>query len=160
MNIDLAQILSQIIAFLITLAVMKRFAWKPLLQILDERQKKIQAEFDDIQARKNELLSQEAEYKRRLDDLEMLARNRIQEAVHEAQKIAREIQQKAKDQADEMLDKTRNELEQNIIKARAQLKNEFVHLTMLATQKITHETMTPSTQEHMLVEFIEKLELK
>lgn len=160
MHVDLAQVLSQAIAFLVTLAILKRFAWKPILQILDERRDSIQAQFDAIQEQRDELIILEAEYNERLEALEALARTKIQDAIHEAQKIAREIQQKARDQSQELLEKTRSDLEQEFIKARMQLKNDVVQLTMLATQKLTHEAMNLATQEKMLVEFVENLELK
>jgi F-type H+-transporting ATPase subunit b len=160
MHVELAQVLSQVVAFLITLAVLKRFAWKPLLQILEERRNNIQAELDAIQEQRDALVILEAEYNERVQGLETLARTKIQEAIHDAQKIAREIQQRARDQAQELVEKTRSDLEQELVKARMQLKNDVVHLTMLATEKLTHGAMNAAMQEKMLIEFIENLELK
>jgi F-type H+-transporting ATPase subunit b len=124
MHVELAQVLSQVVAFLITLAVLKRFAWKPLLQILEERRNNIQAELDAIQEQRDALVILEAEYNERVQGLETLARTKIQEAIHDAQKIAREIQQRARDQAQELVEKTRSDLEQELVKARMQLKND------------------------------------
>lgn len=45
MKLELPIILSQIAAFLIMLAILKRFAWRPIQALLKERQEKISEEF-------------------------------------------------------------------------------------------------------------------
>ena len=52
MNFHIAQILTQIIGFLVALWILKRYAWKPLLGILDERRAKISGELDTIEQEK------------------------------------------------------------------------------------------------------------
>lgn len=54
MEVEVGQVVSQIIAFLILLAVLKRFAWGPLLQLLEEREERIRSEFDTIAKHKED----------------------------------------------------------------------------------------------------------
>ena len=54
MNLVWQQVLTQIIGFLIVLWVLKRFAWKPILALLEERRQKIKNEFDEAARRKGE----------------------------------------------------------------------------------------------------------
>ena len=50
----ISQILTQLAAFLIFLAIMKRFAWGPILRLLDERRERIAGEFERIETLKSE----------------------------------------------------------------------------------------------------------
>ncbi len=52
MNIEISQVITQIIGFLITVWLLKRFAWKPLLSMMDERRQKIKDEFQRIEDEK------------------------------------------------------------------------------------------------------------
>ena len=47
------EIAAQIITFLILLFLMKRFAWKPFLKVLDDRRERIASEFKKIDEAKS-----------------------------------------------------------------------------------------------------------
>src|SRR5947199_59849 len=102
MNIELSQILSQIIAFLITLWILKKFAWKPLMGVMDERRNKIKSEFDYIENQKTEVKKLADEYEERLANADAKARIKIQEAIDEGRKISQEIQDESHNQAKEI----------------------------------------------------------
>ena len=159
MNLEISQILSQIIAFLITVWVLKRFAWKPLLGIMEERRKKIKSEFDLIENQKEEVLKQSQEYDEKNAHIEARARTRIQEAVQEGLKISQEIQNEAHKQARNILNKAQEEVEREIDKARAQLKNNLVNIAMAATQKIIREKLDTEKDKELIAEFVNDVEL-
>ena len=48
MGLELGQIITHIIGFVIAVIVLKKFAWKPILSMLEERRNKIKSEFDSI----------------------------------------------------------------------------------------------------------------
>ena len=49
---DWQAILTHMVGFVITVWVLKKFAWKPILSILEERREKIKSEFDQIESEK------------------------------------------------------------------------------------------------------------
>ena len=159
MNLEISQILSQAVAFLITIWVLKRFAWKPLLGIMEERKKKIKSEFDEIKHQKEEVLKQAQEYNEKLAHIETRARIRIQEAVQEGIKIAQEIQNEAHNQARNILNKAQDEVEREVEKAKVQLKNNLVNIAMAAAQKIIREKLDQEKDKKLIAEFVNDLEL-
>src|SRR4051794_40652995 len=110
MDLDTKQIISQIIAFLIMLWILKRFAWKPLLQIMEERRQHIKAEFEAIDQQKLDIKKLQAEYAATLKGIDAEARARLQEGVNEGRKIAQEIQQSARLQSQEIIKKAHDEI--------------------------------------------------
>jgi F-type H+-transporting ATPase subunit b len=158
-NLEISQILSQVIAFLITVWVLKRFAWKPLLGLMEERQKKIKSEFDEIKNQKEKMRRQAQEYNEKMAQIETQARIRIQEGVQEGLKVAREIQNEAHKQARDILNKAQEEVEREIEKAKVQLKNNLVNIAIAVTQKIIKEKLDSEKDKKLIAEFINDVEL-
>src|SRR3989338_9782732 len=86
------EILTQIFGFLIILVLLRIFAWKPILKLLDERKKRIASEFDNIEKAKQEMAKLREEYEVKLKEIDLEARKRIQEAIAGGQKMAADLQ--------------------------------------------------------------------
>lgn len=160
MSLDFSQVLIQIIAFLIMLWVLKRFGWKPLLDILNERKKKIQSEFDSIATQKDDIKKLTQEYHDKLNDLEAKSRAKIQEAIMHGQKIALEMQEEAQSNVKAILFKARKDIEKEIGKVKNQLKNEMVNTAITISEKILQQKIDKLEHEKLITEFIEEAELK
>jgi len=156
LNIEISQIIIQIIAFLIMLWIMKKFGWKPLLDTLENRKNKIQAEFDTIQAQKLEAKQLNELYKEKLKEIDKEARNKIQEAIAEGRTISSEIQKDAKAQAKLILETAKSELEGEIAHAKSQLKADMVNIIMNVTKKILKENLLPADQLKLIAQFVEE----
>jgi len=160
MHLEWQQVITQIVGFLIALWVLKKFAWKPLLRVLEERKEKITSEFGKIEGdrkRAQQLLEQ---YQEKLKEIEAEARVRIQEAVNEGRKIAAEIKQQAQAEAKEVLSKAQAELGRELAKAKVQLKNDIVSMALAATEKIIDEKLDEKKDRKLIADFIEELEIE
>lgn len=160
LNLDLGQILVQIIGFLAMLWILKRFGWKPLLDLLEKRQNIIKSEFDSIDAKKEEVDQLVDKYDQKLKELEIDSRRKIQEAIEEGHKISREIQKGAHEEAKEILDKVKLEVQEQVAKAKNQLKDEMVNLVMDVTNKIIKENLNVANQKALIAKFIDEAQIK
>ncbi len=160
MDIDTKQIISQIIAFLIMLWILKRFAWKPLLQIMEERRHHIRSEFDAIDQQKLDIKKLQADYEKTLKGIDAEARKRLQEGVDEGRKIAQDIQQSARVQSQDIIKKAHDEINEEVAKAKLQLKNQVVDLAMQASGKIMQNSMDAGKQRQLVTEFLKEAEFK
>ena len=133
---DLQQILSQAISFLILLALLKRFAWKPLLAILDQRRAHIEGELREAAQRKDDMARLQEEYTQRLAKIHDEARTKLQEAILEGKRIALEIQEQARAQSQALLTKSRETIEMDVAKARETLREQMVAMTLDALERI------------------------
>lgn len=156
MNLEIQQILTQAIGFLVLLFILKKIAWKPLLSLLDERREKISSEFQSIERTKSELSRLEQEYKARLAEIDAQARLKIQEAISEGQKIAVDVQEKAREEAKNILNKAKDNIELEIAKARVELRNQVVSLAIRAAEKVIKEELSDERHKRLVNEFIDE----
>lgn len=160
MEFDLAQIVSQILAFLIMVWILKRYAWQPLLSVMQTRQNKIAEEFSAIESAKKELKSLQEEYKTKLKTIEVEAHSKFQAEIAKASRVAEEIHQKALQDAKETLKRAEEEIGRETIKARNSLKKEMIDLILLSTEKILNEKMkNPAEQKAYISSLLEEAKL-
>ena len=81
LQLDLQQIVSQALAFLVLWVVLKRYAWAPLLAVLDARRARIEDDLRKAAERHEEMVRLQQELSGRLSKIEDEARTKIQQAV-------------------------------------------------------------------------------
>ena len=156
MNLEIQQILTQAIGFLVLLFILKKIAWKPLLSLLDERREKISSEFRNIEQTKSELSRLEQDYKARLAEIDAQARQKIQEAIAEGQRIAVEVQEKAREEGKNILNKAKENIDLEIAKARVELRNQVASLAIRAAEKVLKEELSEERHKRLITEFIDE----
>lgn len=157
MNLDIQQILSQIVAFLILLAILKLFAWKPILEALDARKQKIAQDLEEIEEAKVHIETLKQDYERNLRSIEEKARHRIVLAIAEGKSIAGQIQEEARQKSHELLQKTKENLALEVAKAKAELKDEIARLVVEASEKLIGKALDDKRQNALVMEFIDEL---
>jgi F-type H+-transporting ATPase subunit b len=158
MVLDWSQIVTQIIGFLILLWLLKKFAWKPILQLLEDRRNKIVSEFVQIEQTKLEIAKLRQEYEQQLKNTDAQARQKILEAIQEGQKIAVEIQEKARNDSKQIIEKAKQNVELEIAKAKVELRNEIVNLTLAATEKMIYEKLDDQKHRELINQYIGTLD--
>jgi len=156
MNLELSLIISQIIAFIIMLLILRRYAWRPLLKIMKERKRKIEAEFDSIEEQRNEIKKLREEFNDKLKRIEEEAKAKIQEGVDAGQKAAKEIEETARQQAKGILNKAKEDIGHEINQAKKDLKKDLVNIVIGATEKLLHEKVDPEINQKLVGEFVDQ----
>jgi len=158
MNLEIYQVITHIIGFLITVWLLKKFAWKPLLGMMDERRQKIIDEFKKIEDEKAAADALKADYEGKLKNIEAERRQKIAEAVNEANKMASDIKMGAQEEARGIISRTNEQLERDVAKAKVQLKEEMVRITLSAAEKILHEKLDEKKERDLIGKFIDNVE--
>ena len=153
----IGQLVTHIIGFLIVFWILKKFAWRPLLNVMDERRNKITSELEKIEEMNREAEKRREEYESRIRSIEGEARERINAAVNEGRQVASEIQDNARKDAEKIREKARATIEIEVAKARQELREEVVQLTLLATEKIIHEHLDEDKHRRLITEFVDHL---
>jgi F-type H+-transporting ATPase subunit b len=153
----LAQFVVNILAFLLLLVILKKFAWGALLKLIDERREKIASEFALIEQTKRELEKLKSDYQAHLTRIEEEARVKIQQAVLEGRRVASEIEEGARARSRESLDKTKEAIALEVAKAREELKEQVVDLAIQATHKVLERHLDEETDRRMIEAFIREV---
>jgi F-type H+-transporting ATPase subunit b len=160
MNLALEQVLTQAVAFLVMLWVLKKFFWKPIFSLMEKRKQTIASEFDLIKEQKKTLKKLDEEYHHKLKNIESEAKAMIQEAVEKGQKLAHDIEKQTHEKAKQILEKNQEDVRKEIQQAKIQLKEDIVNIAMHMTQKMVHESLDKNKHKQLIEKAIEQSELK
>jgi F-type H+-transporting ATPase subunit b len=155
--IDVRLVATQIIGFLLMLWLLRRYAWKPVLALLDARRAKIAGAFDEADRKKGEALELKARYEQDLRGIEAQARQRLQEAVAEGQKVAAEIKSQAQAESVQRLERAGEEIAREREKAKEVLKEHIITIATRAAEKILREELDDAAQRRLAGEFIDEV---
>ena len=154
MKIEIGQIISQIIAFLIMFWILNRFGWKPLLKVMKKRRDLIRGELDFIEKEKEKIAEAKNEYRKKLEDIDGVAAEKIHEAVEKGRQITFAIEQDAHNHAKKIVSKAEEEAQLEVQKAKAQLKHEIVNLTLDATKHLLKQELDAPKQKELILDFV------
>jgi F-type H+-transporting ATPase subunit b len=157
MSFELKQTLTQIVAFLVMLWVLKRYAWKPLLGLLDERTEKIQASFDEAKAKNEQADERLEEYTSKIGLIQEEGKVIIQNAAKEASQLGQEIQDNAQRKAHEIIQKAHEQSVRDQQKARAELKKEMVDISFVVLEKLVHTKISKEDRERFSQKILEEI---
>lgn len=158
MDLQLEQVLTQVVAFLVTFFVLKKFAWKPIVETMEKRKALIEGEFDAIAKEKIELDNLSLEYQHKLDELDKVARDKMVTAIEESKKIAAAIEDTAKEQAKRTMEKSREATERDVAQAKIELKNDLVLMAILIAEKILEEKLDSKSQQKLIEHAVKQVE--
>jgi F-type H+-transporting ATPase subunit b len=155
--LDLPQVLTQILGFILLVWILRATAWEPLIGFLEERRRKIAGEFEEAERRRAEADALRARYEQDVKGVEAQARQRILEAVAEGQKVAAEIRAQAHADAAARLERAEEEIVREQEKARKALKEQLAALSIRTAEKILQEKIDEPTQRRLVQRFIDDL---
>ena len=141
-----------LIAFGLTLFILRRLAFPRIAEALDKRRKAIEDSIEHAErtrAEADELLS---EYRERLKE----AREQAEDIVARARKAADRLEDEAKSDAkqtrEDMMADTRREIEFETRRAVDEIRREVANLTVLATEKVTRKTLDGDDHKRLIEE--------
>jgi F-type H+-transporting ATPase subunit b len=147
-----------LVAFGLTLYVLKKLAFPRIAAALDKRQRAIEESIDTANRLKEESEELLAEYRKRLRE----ARTQAEEILVRARKAAEvreaEAVKDANAKRDELLEQTKRDIEAETRRAIQEIRNEVADLTILATEKVTRKVLTEDDQRKLVEEALGDLD--
>jgi len=151
------EVVTHAVAFTGAVLVLRKYAWKPILGLLDERREKIVKEFDEIDHGKGENAKLKSEYEQQLRTIDAQARVKLKEGVEEGQKVAAQLKDSARDESRGMVQRAREEAELEKAKAEVALKEDMVRMALAAAEKVVRERLDEATHRRLISETIDEL---
>ena len=155
--VEVSQVLTQIICFLLFLWILRRFAWGPVMLLLEERRERIKSEFERIGQLEKEVEQLKGEYQTRLDEIEKEARHLRLEEINRGRAIAEKMELDAQ----QMIVQERQRLEQQLVgelaKAKVELRDFVVDLTIQASTKLVHKSLDDAAHRRMVDEHLRQV---
>lgn len=146
---DLWIFLSQVISFVIVALVLRQFAYKPILAVLEERRQRIAEGLLNAEKIKQQLAEAEQRYAEILAKANVQAQKMIDEARESSAHIAERKQQEAVMAAEQIMAKAREASAIEHERTMMELKRELGRLVINTTAKVTGKILTPEDQRRL-----------
>ena len=148
-GVDRWSFLTTTVNFVIVLAVLHRFAYKPLLALLGERRERIEKSLRDAEKIKEELARTEAARKEILDKAYAQSQRLIDEAKVSAARVEEKKIQEATAQAAEIVRKGHASAVQDREKQFMELKKQIGGLVVDTTSRVVGKMITPEDERRL-----------
>lgn len=141
--------LSQVISFCIVAFLLRRFAYKPILAILEERRRKIEEGQLNAEKIQKQLAEAEKRYQEIVSKANADAQKMIDEARESAAHLSERKQQEAIAAAEQIIAKAREAAALEHERTMESLKHELGRLVVKTTAKVTEKVLTPDDQRRL-----------
>ena len=157
LSVEPGLIIWTIIIFILLLLILKKFAWKPLLSSLSNRENMIKESVDKAESLRQEAEKLLDENKKLLEQADAESRKRIQEGKEYGEKLKNDIIGKANEATKKMLDQAKSEIEREKLSALNELKEEVASLAIKAAGMIIDENLDDAKQKKIIDGLITKI---
>ena len=147
-----------IVSFLITLWILKRYAFGPIQKLIDDRRERIRQSIEDADNARDEARALLEEHRRLIGQ----AKGEAETILAEARKIADSNSARQRTELEEdrqrRLEETKRQIDQATQQALNQIKQEVASLSLLAAEKITRKTLTDADQRRLVDEALAEID--
>jgi len=156
-GVDWPHLAAQIVSFLIVCFILHRFAYKPVLSMLDERRKQIAQGLADTEKITAELAQTEVQRHEVLLRANAEATKLIEEARAAAARLQAQETQKAISAAEQIVLKAHEAATQEHARMLADLKREMAHLVVKTSAAVIGRSLTQEDQHRLAEETVKQL---
>ena len=149
-----------IATFLILLWLLAKFAWRPLLAALEQRQETIRKSLDDAQQAKQDLERLNAESRKILNEARVQAEHILSQTRSDATRLRDELKQKAQSEAAGVIKNAERQIEMETQRALQQIRNEAVDLSVAIASKVLERNVTKEDNERLIEETFKQIEAR
>ena len=147
-----------ILTFLILVALLGRFAWRPLLQALERRQATIVQSFEDAQRARQELERLQRESVQIMAQARAEAESMLARSRSDAEALREELKQKARTEAAGIVKNAERQIQLETARAVQQIRHEAVDLSVAIASKILRRQVTREDNEALIQEALKQVE--
>jgi len=148
-GVDWAHLIAQIVSFCIVCLILYRFAYRPVLKMLEVRRQQIALGMANAQRIEAELARTEAQRQEVMAQANAQATKFIEEARAAAARVQAQETQKAIAAAEQIMSKAREAAARDHERMLAELKREVGRLVVQATAAVTGKILTPEDQRRL-----------
>jgi F-type H+-transporting ATPase subunit b len=147
-----------IVTFLILVALLAKFAWRPLLQALETRQEAIRKSLDDARQAQQELERLHVESTKILAEARAEAESILSRTRSDADRFREELKQKARSEAATIVKNAERQIELETSRALQQIRHEAVDISIAIASRLLQKNVTREDNERLIEETFRQLE--
>ncbi len=142
MGIDVKMMAWSVVNFLVLFLLLRRFLWKPVLAILEQREREVAASLEAAENAREEAVRIKADYERRLAEAHRQAEERVARAIRKAEELGAELRARAEQETQALLERAQQEIEREKERALAELREQVADLALDVASKVLERSVT------------------
>ena len=147
-----------ILTFLVLVAALAKFAWRPLLQTLSAREETIRKSLADAERARQELERLNRESEAIIRQARGEAENIVGASRADAERLRAELREKARAEADGILKNAERQIQLETARALEQIRHEAADLSVAIASKIIRKNITREDNERLIDEALKQLQ--
>lgn len=147
-----------ILTFLVLVALLGRFAWRPLLDALDRRQESIRKSLDEAREARQELDKVRTESAQILVEARVESDAIISRTRADAVRVGDEMKQKARADAESILRNAERQIELETSRALQKIRHEAIDLSVAIASKIIRRNLSKEDNERLIDEALKQVQ--
>jgi len=159
LGINGAFLLAQIVNFFILLFLLKKFVFPPIVNMLDERKRRIAEGLAAADVARREAEEERQRLMAQLEAERAEAQRRVAAASAQAEKIKEEILAEARREAEQIRTNAVLEAEAEKQRILAEAHKQIAELAILAAERVVREGLDERTQHKIIEDFLSQVSL-
>lgn len=160
LNPDTGLVIWTIVTFLVLVALLKMFAWGPLLHAIEEREHRLKADREGAEKARAEAERIQRELQEQMSGLQAKSRDMLAQAQKEAEALRASLKASAEADSAKIREKTMADLAEEKERLVRDLRKEVASLSVLAAERLMRKSVDEGVQKTVLEGFYKDLESK
>jgi len=157
LSVDATLVWGTLVVFALFAWILGRFAWGPLLKIVDEREKTIREQVDQAEQAAAEAKSLLARHQEMLKGAGREREEILGKALKEAESLRTELVGKARAEAEQAVARARDQMQREKEQALADLRSQVADIAVEAASRIVKSSLTDEAQRKLVDDYIRDL---
>lgn len=154
---DIGNVLVTLVIFVLLLAVLGRYAWAPLVRILQQREQAIHESLERARQERLEAEKLLAQYREQIDRAREQATAIVEEGRRDAEVVRQRIREEAQREAQQMIERARREVQLAADAARTELYQQAAELAIELAAGIVRRELSTEDHRELVSESLEKM---
>lgn len=154
LGINLPSLLFHTVNFILLVALLSKFLYKPVVKMLDERAARIKESMDRAEAIKEQLARANADVRLQLEGARKESQAILDQANQISERIRAQARQDAQADADRIVARAREQLDRERQLAVNELRAEVADLVVAAAGRLISQTLDTQAQHQLVEEFL------
>ncbi len=158
LNPDIGLVVWTITTFLILVVVLGKFAWKPMIKTLQDREIGIRRAIDDANMARQTAEELKRQYQQALEQGNEKAQQMLTQAKADAQKLREQLLKEAEADASRLAEQSRRQLEEEKERLLRELRQETAAISVRVAEKLLKHSMNAKEQDVLVQRFLSDIE--
>lgn len=159
-SVDLGLSIWTIVVFLIVMGVLSKFAWAPIMGVLEARESGIKGSLDEAARMHAEAKALLDEHRKQVAEARKESQDIVAAGREAGDRVRQEIEAKAREESERMVERARKEIERERDQAIESLRKESVELALSAASRLLQQKLDTDADRKLVEGYLGGLDRK